>query len=77
MHGLADDSVRSYRYLAILVRDGELWRLKQAKKAMDLPAGSRPPGMVRPTVSLRTRQQVWGLGRVQDAKGLQRASQQA
>ena len=32
MHGLADDSVRSYRYLAILVRDGELWRLKQAKR---------------------------------------------
>ena len=32
MHGLADDSVRSYRYLAILVLDGELWRLKQARK---------------------------------------------
>jgi len=32
MHGLADDSVSSYRYLAILVRDGELWRLKQARR---------------------------------------------
>jgi len=32
MHGLADDSLSSYRYLAILVLDGELWRLKQAKK---------------------------------------------
>jgi hypothetical protein len=32
MHDLPDDSVRSYRYLAILVRDGELWRLKQARK---------------------------------------------
>ena len=32
MHGLANDSVSSYRYLAILVRDGELWRLKQARR---------------------------------------------
>ena len=31
-YGLPDDSVSSYRYLAILVLDGELWRLKQAKK---------------------------------------------
>jgi hypothetical protein len=32
MHGLADDSLSSYRYVAILVLDGELWRLKQARK---------------------------------------------
>jgi hypothetical protein len=32
MHDLPDDSVRSYRYIAILVRDGELWRLKQARR---------------------------------------------
>lgn len=31
-YGLADDSVSSHRYLAILVLDGVLWRLKQAKK---------------------------------------------
>ena len=31
-YGVASDSVRSYRYVAILVLDGELWRLKQAKK---------------------------------------------
>ncbi len=32
MHGLADDSLSSYRYVAILVLDGELWGLKQARK---------------------------------------------
>ena len=32
MYGVASDSLSSYRYLAILVRDGELWRLKQARK---------------------------------------------
>jgi len=31
-YGVASDSVSSYRYVAILVLDGELWRLKQAKK---------------------------------------------
>ena len=30
--GLADDSISSYRYLAILMLDGELWQLKQARK---------------------------------------------
>jgi hypothetical protein len=44
---------------------------------MDLQTGSRPPGMVRPTMSLRTRQQAWGIDKVQDVKGLQRASRQA
>jgi hypothetical protein len=32
MYGVASDSVNSYRYIAILVLDGELWRLKQARK---------------------------------------------
>jgi len=32
MYGVASDSVSSYRYVAILVLDGELWRLKQAQK---------------------------------------------
>jgi len=31
-YGVASDSVSSYRYVAILVLDGELWRLKQARK---------------------------------------------
>jgi hypothetical protein len=31
-YGVASDSLSSIRYVAILVRDGELWRLKQARK---------------------------------------------
>jgi hypothetical protein len=31
-YGLSDDSVSSIRYVAILVLDGEQWRLKQARK---------------------------------------------
>jgi len=31
-YGVASDSISSYRYVAILVLDGGLWRLKQAKK---------------------------------------------
>jgi hypothetical protein len=31
-YGLSDDSVNSIRYVAILVLDGEQWRLKQARK---------------------------------------------
>ena len=32
INGVASDSVGSYRYAAILVLDGELWRLTQARK---------------------------------------------
>jgi len=32
IYGLGADSISSYRFLAILVLDGDLWRLKQAKK---------------------------------------------